>query len=49
MLPLGCRPFWDRYDPPMEPEPNALYADPSLYDILHASGTADDVDALERI
>jgi len=33
----------------MEPEPNALYADPSLYDILHASGTADDVDALERI
>ncbi len=33
----------------MEPEPNALYADPSIYDILHASGTADDVNALERI
>jgi SAM-dependent methyltransferase len=33
----------------MEDEQNALYADPSIYDILHASGTADDVDALQRI
>lgn len=33
----------------MADDRNTLYADPSIYDILHASGTADDVDSLERI
>lgn len=34
---------------PMDDQPNALYADPSIYDILHATGTSGEVDALERI
>lgn len=33
----------------MDSEPNPLYADPTIYDILHASGTADDVKTLEKI
>ncbi|GAB5496388.1 MAG: class I SAM-dependent methyltransferase [Phycisphaerales bacterium] len=32
----------------MDDQPNTLYADPSIYDILHASGTAAEVEALER-
>lgn len=34
---------------PTEAEPTGLYDDPMVYDILHAPGTAGDVDGLERI
>ena len=35
--------------PEHDPQPNALYEDPAVYDILHAPGTADDVDVLEAV
>jgi len=39
----------DDRSPPHDDDAIGLYADPSLYDILHAPGTAEEVDGLEAI
>lgn len=48
---MGARPTDTdaRSNASRESDTPSLYADPMLYDILHTPGTADEVDALERI